>query len=89
MNYPFFQTRYFEAPIKTYFKQADDRASVAATLQRISEIVAYAPDMDTDKIMAIKTALSQGLYRVDAERIADKLVDLDTALQRGHHWPGN
>lgn len=34
------------------------------------------------KVKAVREALSRGAYEVDPSRIADKLIDLDTALHR-------
>lgn len=73
-----------EALIKTYSRHPGDRASVASNLERITQIASGAPEVDTWKVEGIKDALSRGTYRINPERIAEKLIHMDTALQHRH-----
>lgn len=54
-------------------------AVVASNLERIAEAVAEAPDIDTDRVQAAKDALARGVYEINPERIAEKLMQIDTA----------
>jgi len=55
---------------------------VASKLRRFNEIASGTPEIDVEKVRAIKESVARGSYRVDAERIADKLIRMDTALHR-------
>lgn len=52
----------------------------AQTLRELAEIVAKESVVDTDKVNAIKQALADGTFEVDAERIAAKLAEMEKAL---------
>jgi len=52
----------------------------AQTLRELAETVAQESVVDTDKVNAIKQALMDGTFEVDAERIAGKLADMEKAL---------
>lgn len=57
-----------------------DRAAVASNLDRIVDAISEAPDVDRGKVDAAKDALSRGVYEVNPDRIARKLLNLDAAL---------
>lgn len=52
----------------------------AQTLRELAETVAKESVVDTDKVNAIKQALADGSFEVDAERIAGKLAEMEKAL---------
>lgn len=54
-------------------------AVVASNLKRIAEAVSEAPDIDTGRVRAARDALARGVYEVNTERIAEKLIEIDTA----------
>lgn len=54
---------------------------MASNLKRIAETIADAPVIDEEKVAAAKKALACGTYKIDPDRIADKLISLDTALR--------
>ena len=53
----------------------------AQTLRELAETVAKESVVDTDKANAIKQALADGTFEVDAERIAGKLTQMEQALK--------
>lgn len=60
--------------------QAKDSVSLSSEAQSIAKLeqaVAAEPSMDTDRIRSLKSALHSGNYRVDAEAIAQKMLDQD------------
>lgn len=71
-----------EALINTYSTNTGDRESVARKLERIAECVSEASDVDAAVVASIREAVSRGQYRVEPDRIAEKLIELDTELQR-------
>ncbi|MHB8723104.1 MAG: flagellar biosynthesis anti-sigma factor FlgM [Steroidobacteraceae bacterium] len=53
----------------------------AHTLQKLSEAVAAAPVVDAAKVATVKQAVQSGTYKVDAGRVADKLLKFDYGLK--------
>lgn len=54
--------------------------SSAQLLKELAEAVAASPAVDRDRIDAIRQAIADGSYDVDAQRIADKLLKLEDQL---------
>lgn len=52
----------------------------AQQLKRLAEAVAAAPDVDQVRVAALKDAIARGEYRVDAERVADRMIALERDL---------
>jgi negative regulator of flagellin synthesis FlgM len=55
--------------------------SSARSLQKIEETIARTPVVDTAKVAAVKQSLSAGTYKVDAGRVADKLLQFERGLK--------
>jgi negative regulator of flagellin synthesis FlgM len=53
----------------------------ARTLQKVAEAVANAPIADAGKVEAIKHSVDHGTYKVDAGRVADKLIAFEKRLK--------
>jgi negative regulator of flagellin synthesis FlgM len=53
----------------------------ARTLQKIEAAVAKTPVVNADKVAAVKRAISSGTYKIDAGRIAGKLLDFERGLK--------
>lgn len=53
----------------------------ARTLQKLGEAVAAAPVVDTAKVAAVKQAIQNGTYQVDAGSVADKLLQSESELK--------
>jgi negative regulator of flagellin synthesis FlgM len=53
----------------------------ARALQKIEEAVAKTPVVDADKVAAVKQAISSGTYKIDAGRIAGKLLNYERGLK--------
>ena len=51
--------------------------SGAKLLERLEKSLATLPDIDADRVEAVKTAIANGDYTIDAEKIADALIRLD------------
>jgi negative regulator of flagellin synthesis FlgM len=52
----------------------------ARTLQKLSEAVDKAPIVDTDKVAAVKQSIQNGTYTIDADSIANKLLNVESDL---------
>ncbi len=53
----------------------------ARSLQQVAAAVANAPVVDTKKVESVKLALNNGTYKVDAGRIADKILQFEKLLK--------
>ncbi len=53
----------------------------ARTLQEVEAAVAKAPVVNSAKVASVKQALSSGTYKVDAGRVADKLLNFERGLK--------
>ncbi len=53
---------------------------IAAQAQKAERVIAETPEVDKAKVQQIKDAISSGSYKVDAERVADQLMKLETDL---------
>jgi negative regulator of flagellin synthesis FlgM len=53
----------------------------AVALQKLSEAVAKAPVVNTQKVASVKQAVQNGTYQVDAGRVADKLLQFENGLK--------
>jgi negative regulator of flagellin synthesis FlgM len=52
----------------------------ARQLQKLADAVAAAPVADASRVAAVKKAVAQGTYEVNAERVADKLLAANREL---------
>ena len=53
----------------------------ARSLQKIEEAVAKAPVVDAAKVASVKQAVQSGTYKIDAGRVADKLLQFENGLK--------
>lgn len=53
----------------------------ARTMQKLADAVAAAPAVDAAKVAAVKQALQSGSYRVDAGRVAAKMLQYERGLK--------
>lgn len=52
----------------------------AVQLGKIDNSVINAPVVDTQRVEQVKQAISDGTYKVDAEKVADKLMQFESIL---------
>ena len=55
--------------------------SSARSLQKIEEVIAQTPVVNSSKVAAVKQAISSGTYQVDSSRVADKLLQFESGLK--------
>ncbi len=53
----------------------------ARTLQKLGQVLANTPVVNAGKVSAIKEAVQNGTYRVNAGSVADKLLQYDGELK--------
>ena len=54
----------------------------ARSLQKIEEAVAKTPVVNADKVASVKQAISSGTYKIDAGRVAGKLLQYERGLKK-------
>lgn len=64
-------------------------SSLSAQLLSIQRGIADAPVMDTARIAELKEAISSGHFRVDADKVADRLLKTVQDLIDAHRAPGS
>lgn len=47
----------------------------AQDMKRIKEIAMAAPDVNADKVARLQKLIDEGKYKIDAQAVADKMVD--------------
>lgn len=52
----------------------------AQRLNRLQASISQAPDVDTDRVAALKLAIASGRFEINAERIAENLLKQDDLL---------
>lgn len=58
-------------------ESAVERADDAALLQEAMNAVADLPVVDATRVAKLRAAIAQGEYRIDAQRIAERMLDAD------------
>ena len=53
------------------------RGADSAVKSAVLELVAGGPPVDTAKVESIRTAIREGRYPIDADRIAQRMLDID------------
>ena len=53
----------------------------ARNLQKVAEAVASTPVVNAGKVAAAKLAISNGTYKVDSGRVADKILQFENLLK--------
>ncbi|WP_166263667.1 flagellar biosynthesis anti-sigma factor FlgM [Marinobacter caseinilyticus] len=55
-------------------------SSQAKNLKQLEQGLDSFPEMDDERIEAIKAALADGSYKIDAEKLAQKMLDMDQSI---------
>jgi len=55
-------------------------SSQAKNLNQLEQKLGEYPEMDDDRISQIRSALEDGSYKVDAEKLAQKMLDMDKSI---------
>jgi len=65
--------------------QGSDKAQPNSVISRLKELETRLADdlpIDTQRINDMKNAIANGEYQVDAESIADKMIDFESSLKK-------
>ncbi len=65
----------------TNSEQTTEKVDFMAITQEIKSTLDSTPVINEEKIAAVKNALEQGSYEINAERIADKILQLDRHIK--------
>lgn len=52
----------------------------AQSMNRLGEAVAELPEVDSERVASLKQAISEGRFEIDAERIAENMLNQDDLL---------
>lgn len=52
----------------------------ATRLQQLSEMMPHVPEIDSARVDALRQAIAEGRYQVDAVHVTDKLIALERTL---------
>jgi len=55
--------------------------NVAEQLQSVQQIIAETPDVDTDRVSALRAAIEDGSYLVDVDKLAQNLLSSENELR--------
>ncbi len=55
-------------------------SSQAKNLKQLEQKLGSYPEMDDDRIEQIRSALESGSYKVDAEKLAQKMLEMDESI---------
>lgn len=72
------------ANVETGKSSTADTVSIsenAAQLGKIGNTIDSAPVIDTQRVEAVKQAIADGTYEVDAAKVADKLMQFESILK--------
>ncbi len=55
-------------------------SSQAKNLKQLEQKLGDYPEMDDDRIAEIRSALENGTYKIDAEKLAQKMLEMDQSI---------
>ena len=55
-------------------------SSQAKNLKQLEQKLGDYPEMDDDRIAEIRSALENGTYKIDAEKLAQKMLEMDESI---------
>ena len=55
-------------------------SSQAKNLKQLEQKLGDYPEMDDDRIAQIRSALESGTYKIDAEKLAQKMLEMDNSI---------
>lgn len=56
----------------------------AARLKALEEQLAVQPEIDRDRVGDVQNAISNGKYKVDPERVADKMMNFEASFTKNN-----
>lgn len=65
------------APGNTAASDSVELTSGAKLLERLDKTLSSLPEIDASRVEAVKTAIANGDYEIDADKIADALIRTD------------
>lgn len=59
---------------------AHDAVQLAARLQELAQLIASTPEVDVARVAELRQAVRRGVYRLDPQLIAERLIALEFRL---------
>ncbi|WP_372738826.1 flagellar biosynthesis anti-sigma factor FlgM [Neptunomonas sp.] len=69
------------AAAKPVSKDTVELSDTVKVMQAADAKIANTPDINSERVASLKAAIDSGSYKVDAERVAQKMIDLDAMLE--------
>lgn len=69
-----------ERPAPAENRPAGDEAALSNRLQAVRQQIEATPEVNRERVDALKERIANGEYPVDAERIASRMVELENLL---------
>ena len=66
--------------VKSQSESSSAVLNLTKTAETLQKTLSNTPEIDRQKVDSIKMALSEGKYQVDAERVAEKFIEIEKAL---------
>ena len=65
---------------KPISKDTVELSDTAKVMQAADAKIANTPEINSERVASLKAAIDSGSYKIDAERIAGKMIDFDAIL---------
>lgn len=67
-------------PAKVIQKDTVELSDTVKVMQAADAKIANTPDIDSQRVATLKAAIDNGSYKIDSERIAEKMINFDSIL---------
>jgi negative regulator of flagellin synthesis FlgM len=67
-------------PVTPVRQDTVELSDTARALKAADAQIANTPDVDSDKVARIKAAIDDGSYSIDAERVAEKMINFESMM---------
>lgn len=68
-------------PARQIQKDTVELSDTVKVMQAADAKIANTPDINSERVASLKAAIDSGSYKVDAERVAEKMIDFDSLLE--------
>jgi negative regulator of flagellin synthesis FlgM len=71
-----------EKKVATANVEKNDSIALTATTQEIKKAFGSSPSVDIDRVNAIKKALDEGSFQINAEKVAKKMIQFEKLMSQ-------
>ncbi|BBB28638.1 flagellar biosynthesis anti-sigma factor FlgM [Neptunomonas japonica] len=66
---------------KAIQKDTVELSDTVKVMQAADAKIANTPDVDSERVASIKAAIDSGSYKIDAQQVAEKMIDFDAMME--------